>query len=466
MLRKLVLGLLLCTVAGGYWWGYLAAGSGAVQQPPPSVAPVARQVLKPSGMGASLTPAAPLADTDSDAVRPIFAAFAMGDFVGALNLADSAKDLLSQRPAFAAWLGLQMPVLLASAGWARLKVGDCDQARAYFERGNALKPTLEATKGLAVCHYKQKNMSVARDYFLAYLAAVPNDAEMQLLYTDVLESEARFAEAVGILRQLVHAAVPADQAHLAQRLASMEGRAQEGTLEQAEASAHFRLTFRAAEQGDLTPLVLTTLEDALVEFAEQFGLPPPLLPIEVVLYPRDAFKSVVTNGPAWAEGLFDGRLRIPVSSAALDEGASSELQTVLRHELVHALLALMSDSRSLPPWFDEGLAQRLACNQRPCAGFDFGGQPGGFLPEASFMTSYLSLTAVNAGRAYHQSLFLIMCIEAKYGASSLRQILSHLAPGSSIDSDALLATVNGHFATIYSSAKAHWQRAQLPAPSL
>ncbi len=470
MLKKAALGLFFAVILATLWQRLrefsprdlasaprpMSAVQAAAAAPPgPSPSPKPQTLASPSDFG----------EADAAAVRPIFAAFATGDFVGALNLADLAKDQVSQRPNVLAWLTQQMPVLLTSAGWARLKVGDCDQARVYFERSHALKATQEANKGLALCHYKQKNMRVARDHFLAYLAAEPGDSEMQLLYTDVLESESRFPEAVGILRQLVQAAAPAEQPALQQRLESMEGRAQESTLEQVEASQHFRLTYRAIEQADLTPQVLSTLEDAVVEFNEQFGLPPPLLPIEVVLYPRQAFGSV-TNGPSWAEGLFDGRLRIPVSSSRLDVLASAELQTVLRHELVHALLALMSDSRSLPPWFDEGLAQRLSCNQRACAVFDFGPQPGGFLPESSFMSSYLSLSAVNAGPAYHQSLFLILTIEAKHGAASLRQILSHLAAGSSIDSDALLAPVNGRFADLYASAKGFWQARSLPAASL
>ena len=468
MLKKAALGLFFAVMLAVSWLRLRDLSPRDLASPPRPTSAARTAAAAPSGPSPkpqSLASPSDFDAADAAAVRPIFAAFATGDFVGALNLADHAKDQVPQRPNVLAWLSQQMPVLLTSAGWARLKVGDCDQARLYFDRSLALKATQEATKGLALCHYKQKNMRVARDHFLAYLAAEPGDSEMQLLYTDVLESESRFPEAVGILRQLVQAAPPAEQPALQQRLESMEGRAQESTLEQVEASQHFRLTYRAIEQADLTPLVLSTLEDAVVEFNEQFGLPPPLLPIEVVLYPRQAFGSVI-NGPSWAEGLFDGRLRIPVSSSRLDAEASAELQTVLRHELVHALLALMSDSRSLPPWFDEGLAQRLSCNQRACAVFDFGPQPGDFLPESSFMTSYLSLSAVNAGPAYRQSLFLILTIEAKHGAVSLRQILSHLAVGSSIDSDALLAPVNGRFADLYTSAKGFWQARSLPTTSL
>ena len=173
------------------------------------------------------------------------------------------------------------------------------------------------------------------------------------------------------------------------------------------------------------------------------------------------FRSV--GGPEWAEGLFDGRLRIPIRQDALtakDFGGS--LPIVLRHELVHALLAQLSDHRSLPPWFDEGLAQRLSCAGQPCASFAFEGKPGGFLAEQVFQTSYISLSAINAGRAYRQSLYLVRVLEKRGGEDALRRIVGSITASSDLTSDGLLKAVGLTFAQLRDAAATKWAARQLP----
>src|SRR5690606_32515263 len=104
------------------------------------------------------------------------------------------------------------------------------------------------------------------------------------------------------------------------------------------------------------------LEASLTHFVERYGFRAPVAPIEVVLYPADHFSGMVPGGPSWAEGIFDGRLRIPIREEMLLGNRSGLLQ-VLRHELVHALFSSMNDSRAMPSWFDEGIAQLLSCQE-------------------------------------------------------------------------------------------------------
>jgi hypothetical protein len=170
---------------------------------------------------------------------------------------------------------------------------------------------------------------------------------------------------------------------------------------------------------------------------------------------------VTAYGPTWADGLYDGRLRIPVPEH-LGSVEYSELAVVLRHELVHAVLALLSDSRSLPSWFNEGFAQRLSCQNQPCGKFQFPAQRGGFLPPDSFVNSYLALSAVNAGRAYQQSLFMVMTIEMLKGEGSLRQIVANMSTHSDITSEGLLAPLGLSFTALHAAATSAWQRGTLP----
>src|SRR5690606_14554724 len=155
------------------------------------------------------------------------------------------------------------------------------------------------------------------------------------------------------------------------RLQSMREKAKESKLHVREHSRNFHLSYRAGEHEDLVTFVIESLESTLATYVDAYGFEPPTAPIEVVLYSADNFTAMVPGGPSWAEGIFDGRLRIPVGQAMLD-GRREGLLQVLRHELVHALFSAMNDARSLPSWFDEGIAQLLSCpDDTSCRAFNF-----------------------------------------------------------------------------------------------
>ncbi len=469
--------VLLLAVAASLYYGrsYFLTQRTEAPRPAAKVAAVV-PALAVAPVGAP--PAPPLAkrapagfsEEEAKLINAILAHFATGDFIAALKIADEAAVSEKTSKTFHAWLLEQLPVLLTSAGWAKLKFGDCEEATGYLRRSEALKRSPETAKGLAVCYYKQKNLAGAREQFSFYLEKQPGDAQMQLLYTDVLESEGRFDDAVRTLEQLVAAGDAGgdpdqklDLPALKQRLASMHGRAKESTFQQVETSRNFRLAYRAGDHEDVVSFVLQTLEDALDEYVEQYGFRPPVAPIEVNLYPAETFQSIVVGGPEWAEGLFDGRLRIPIRQDALEaKDFGGTLRVVLRHELVHALLALLSDNRALPPWFDEGLAQRLSCTGQPCARFMFEGKPGGFLAEQAFQTPYISLSAINAGRAYRQSLYLVKVLERQGGDDVLRRLVSAITSSSELSSDGLLKPASLTFKQLRDQAASWWQERRLP----
>jgi tetratricopeptide (TPR) repeat protein len=463
-------GLAALAAIGGYAWHGARSGAPAtVVDPPaavaaPAVAVDAETVASPA-VAAPAAKAASLAEPAADALLPgeteamkaIFARFATGDFVSALHMADEKAQLDSASPAFHEWLIAQLPALLTSAGWARLKVGDCDEATQYLRRAEALRRTPETSKGLAVCYYKQKNPAGAREQFAYYLDKSPDDYQMQVLNADALESEGAYDEAIHALEQ-AQAAAAKDAASRDQlaaidgRLKSMRARGQESSLQSVESSTNFRLAFRAGDYEDLVGFVFGTLEDALAEYIEEYGFKPPPAPIEVGLYPVDAFKNVVVGGPEWAEGIFDGRLRIPIR----DPRETASLTPVLRHELVHALFALMGDDRTIPSWFDEGMAQRLSCPHGNCGAFQYPPQPGQFLPPSAFFSPYVSFDAVKAGRAYRQSLFLIDVIVARHGDDALRRLVGGISVASDLSSDGLLRPLGQTFAELHELASGIW----------
>src|SRR5205814_1630830 len=67
--------------------------------------------------------------------------------------------------------------------------------------------------------------------------------------------------------------------------------------------------------------------------------------IPVVLYTTEQF-SDITRAPSWAAGAYDGTIRVPMRGA-LDK--EEELDRVLAHEFVHAIVHTLSKS-AVPTW--------------------------------------------------------------------------------------------------------------------
>lgn len=471
-MRKSLRLLLVMMVLGGatYWLhhrrvAHVEASAtksvAAASQEKPPVSKVAKELPVEA-----LAPPTTAASAEHPKIRTLLAHFATGDFLGTLKLADEYALDPSLGDAFHDWLRAQMPAILTSAGWAHLRVGDCDAAIALLRRSEALQRSEDTAKGLGVCHYKLRQMAAARDQLTWYLERRPNDRQIPVLLADTLESEGRYDEAVQILEQLAQTPCDAAAAQdnecpapnvIEQRLASMRGRARESWLQQQDSSRSFRLVYRAGDHEDLVAYVLQELEDALDEYVENYGFRLPGAPIEVALYPADNFQSVVVGGPEWAEGLYDGRIRIPIRDQMLLDKTYDGLRTVLRHELVHALFAAMSDHRAIPPWFDEGLAQVLSC--RPsCVSFVFPPQAGAFLDVASFQSSYISFNPVKAGRAYRQSLYLVRSLIQRAGDEVLRKLVSSIGTASDLSSDHLLAPAGISFKDLHTSAAKAWEQ--------
>ena len=121
------------------------------------------------------------------------------------------------------------------------------------------------------------------------------------------------------------------------------------TFLQAQGS-HFTVLFEGPAEDDLARKAVDVLDAAYDRIATTLATFP-TDPITVVFYTRDQFRDI-TRSPQWSGGVFDGRIRVPVQGVSSD---TRELERVLTHEFVHALVHSVA-SRRIPTWLNEGLA--------------------------------------------------------------------------------------------------------------
>jgi tetratricopeptide (TPR) repeat protein len=98
-------------------------------------------------------------------------------------------------------------------------------------------------------------------------------------------------------------------------------------------------------------LVLHSLVNAYNQLAYDFGWYKNS-EFTVILYSKEDFANIL-DVPTWAAAIYDGKIRIPFQYASLN---IEELESIIRHELTHALLHRISGN-NVPTWLHEGIAQ-------------------------------------------------------------------------------------------------------------
>lgn len=206
-----------------------------------------------------------------------------------------------------------------------------------------------------------------------------------------------------------------------------------------ELSDHFELSYDGA-RSDLSwsaGQITTELEAAYLDLGEHFGFWPVEAGrprIRVVLYRRQGFLDATGIGH-WAGGLFDGTVRVPLEDLGAEK---SELARVLRHEIVHAFVAV-AGGRDVPGWLNEGLAQWLeqkdATRHRQQITSARGGLRGEpLLPLTDLKRSLASLKdETRIHRAYQQSLALVDHIEHTYGERVLYEMVEGCKSGVDVE---------------------------------
>lgn len=313
----------------------------------------------------------------------------------AAKLAEAGRKALEERrfaealSAFtaAAKLAPQNASMAFGAGVSAAMLSQNAEAERQLQRALALDPRLkDASLFLGELQYRSGQIAAAVATYEAALQHAPGDALLKQKasqWAAEARTEGRFAETRGV---------------------------------------HFRVLFEGPVDQSLARRAVEILEASYQRIGDALRFYP-TQSIDVVLYTTQQFRDI-TRGPAWASGLYDGRIRLPVKGA-LDQ--LDELERVLAHEYMHALIAGVA-RLGVPVWVNEGLAvvhepggiadaERIVASSRS-------------RPKLSELhDSFTGLPASAARMAYAQSAVAARALLDVRGPSAVVMLLRDLGAG-------------------------------------
>jgi hypothetical protein len=192
---------------------------------------------------------------------------------------------------------------------------------------------------------------------------------------------------------------------------------------------HFVARFEGDAHEQLSWTALDHLEKAYFFVGGKLGIHP-REQITVVIYTGNQYKQV-SNVPDWADGSFDGKIRVREGSLQLAQG---QLESLLRHEYTHAALATLPTA--VPTWMNEGLAQHfegedVARLQRFLARAK---SESALLPWERMQGTFVSIVEpAQAQVAYAMAALMVRELVDKRGEYALQTLMSRMASGESFD---------------------------------
>lgn len=312
-------------------------------------------------------------------------------------------------------------VKLAEAGSKALDERRFADALASFTAAAKLAPrNAEIAFGVGVSAYMLGQNAEAERQFLRTLQLNPRFTDASILLGELQYRSGRINDAVAAYEAALKIA-PSD-ARLKEKIALWSAEAKTESRFAETRGVHFRVLFEGPVDQALARRAVDILEDAYLKIGDALRFYPPES-VEVVLYTSQQFRDI-TRGPAWASGVYDGRIRAPVKGALDQVG---DLERVLTHEYVHAIVANLA-GRGVPAWLNEGLAVVL--------------EPGGLAsaervvaaarsrpPLRQLHTGFSGLPDAQAQMAYAQSAVAARAMLDLRGPSAVVMLLRDLGAG-------------------------------------
>lgn len=391
-------------------------------------------------------------EEDTKIAKEIISLFATGNYERCLNIAEFYIYQKNRSDGLLKWLKKQLDPILTALGWLKIREGKCDEAIELLIKSEKYKKTYEKAKGLAFCFFRNRALHAAEDR-LTWIYSLKREPEwdLLLLQAEIYESRGLYKKSVEQLEKAYN--ITKDDA-LLKRLQAMKKRAKHSLPMQSISSRHFVVQFFHPQHLQQAEQILNTLDIQLDTLITNFHFREPSSHIEVVVYGESEFLHINSNAPEWAEALYDGRIRIPLTNNL----NYNHLNKILKHELVHALFSRMAGFRQLPPWLDEGIAQYLSICRESCPSFKLHYKKDAFLQEKIFEKNFTNLAKILVSRAYRQSLYIILTLVEIYKIDGLVAIIESIELNSNLDSNSLLKPLETTFLELYNISSNKWKK--------
>src|SRR3989442_9855904 len=177
------------------------------------------------------------------------------------------------------------------------------------------------------------------------------DPEVRLLLAHLHDRRDNPAQAVVNLRAVLEREPSNESARRLLEKVEREWRAEAGFRR--EVTPRFVVKYRDTLDAEARREIVTQLEAAAARVTRMLAYTPEQR-TTVVLYEHHEFRDV-TRVHAWATGLFDGKIRLPVGRV---RPPAHELERLGLHQYAHAAIHDLARGRA-PRWLHEGLAQVL-----------------------------------------------------------------------------------------------------------
>jgi tetratricopeptide (TPR) repeat protein len=393
-------------------------------------------------------------DADAAAEKLIRASFLKGDYATADSLVREqlADETLSE--GYKGWLNGQIPIIRLGWAWALIREKKCDEALPLLESTPDNTAQSLALKGLGYCLYAKKDFANAGSYLENYLEKNKSDPEAYILLAEVKESLGDMTEAWELAQRAtsLQNLTEEETRELERREASLNAKAEESAGQGELASGFIRLRYQFGQHQHLLSGSLQVLQRTIETLNLQLGLPYPAEPIEVIFHQSENFGRIA-HSPSWTAGLYDGRVRIPIPQ---DQAFDEDFARILRHEIAHAVLSEHAQHRSLPAWFQEGLAQVAECPEL-CWRYSFAATTFPFLQAQAFDGGFLQLNRGEAQVAYKQSFYMMQVLYFQVaGLQGIKQIIEQIPVIQDLSSDGLLYQIGQTFAVVHQKAAESW----------
>ena len=299
-------------------------------------------------------------------------------------------------------------------GWQTLRTGKAEEAGLLFRQGLIQDPeSPPLLTGLALAAIHAGHPDIALEPLERAVAAAP-DAEATILLARLYDQRDQADRAAAHLRHLLERSPSHTEARRLLDKLERELRVEAGYRK--DEGRHFTVKYRGPRELEAHRAVMESLDQVYEAVGREFNFFP-AEKVTVILYPEERFREV-TGTNHWANGLFDGKIRLPVGAL---QGRARE--RLLTHEYAHAVVHLLARGRA-PRWLQEGLAQHAE---------GIPDDPDLHLPGGMTLAGLEALLEggdlAKARMGYQISLWVVRDLLQRGGMERMRELLTRLGRG-------------------------------------